>query len=124
MPSSNRAESSLRLFKTSLRWFSVRQALRKLDNWNLPLALAGQEKRQIFFSYVRTFFFKAGLELFDWWRSNTPPPRIGHVKGTITNALRYHFASNVVRRHRLISVSYISLLPCHGRGLWPRKGKA
>jgi hypothetical protein len=42
MPSSNPAESSLRLFKTSLRWFSVRQALRKLDNWNLLLALAAR----------------------------------------------------------------------------------
>jgi len=40
----------------------------------------------------------------------------GDVKGTITDSLRYHFVSNDVRRHRLISISYISLLPCHGRG--------
>src|SRR5579864_9204148 len=40
----------------------------------------------------------------------------GDVKGTITDAVRYHFVSNDVRRHRLISIGYISLLPCHGRG--------
>jgi hypothetical protein len=48
----------------------------------------------------------------------------GEVKGTITGTVRYHFVSNDVvsndvvsndvRRHRLISISYISLLPCHG----------
>jgi hypothetical protein len=43
----------------------------------------------------------------------------GDVKGTITGTVRYHFVSNDVvsndvRRHRLISISYISLLPCHG----------
>jgi hypothetical protein len=37
----------------------------------------------------------------------------GDVKGTITDALPYHFVPNDVRRHRLISISYISLLPCH-----------
>jgi hypothetical protein len=40
----------------------------------------------------------------------------GDVKGTITDALRYHSAPNDIRRHRLISISYVSLLPCHGRG--------
>jgi len=40
----------------------------------------------------------------------------GDVKGTITDTVRYHFVPNDVRRHRLISISYISLLPCHGRG--------
>ena len=40
----------------------------------------------------------------------------GDVKGTITDAVRYHFVPNDVRRHRLISTSYIPLLPCHGRG--------
>ena len=30
--------------------------------------------------------------------------------------MRYSLASNNVRRHRLISISYLSLLPCHGRG--------
>jgi len=42
----------------------------------------------------------------------------GDVKGTITDAVRYHFAPNDVRRHRLISISYISLLPCHGTAKW------
>src|SRR5208282_4939891 len=40
----------------------------------------------------------------------------GDVKGTIRNDVRYRAASNNVRRHRLISISYMSLLPCHGRG--------
>jgi hypothetical protein len=39
--------------------------------------------------------------------------KFGDVKGTIRDDLRYHFVPNDVRRHRLISVSYISLLPCH-----------
>jgi hypothetical protein len=30
--------------------------------------------------------------------------------------VRLLVVSNEVRRHRLISISYISLLPCHGRG--------
>ena len=38
----------------------------------------------------------------------------GDVKGTITGTVRYHFVSNDVRRHRLISISYISLLPWVG----------
>jgi hypothetical protein len=42
----------------------------------------------------------------------------GDVKGTIPNAVRYHFVPNDVRRHRLISVSYTSLLPCHGTARW------
>ena len=40
----------------------------------------------------------------------------GDVKGTIADAVRYRFVPNDVRRHRLISISYITLLPCHGRG--------
>ena len=40
----------------------------------------------------------------------------GYVKGTITNVVRYHFVPTDVRRHRLISISYMSLLPCHSRG--------
>jgi hypothetical protein len=36
--------------------------------------------------------------------------RFGDVKGTIRNGPRYHFAPNDVRRHRLISICYISLL--------------
>ena len=39
---------------------------------------------------------------------------LGTLGGLIRNDLRYHFAPNEVRRHRLISISYISLLPCHG----------
>jgi hypothetical protein len=38
----------------------------------------------------------------------------GDVKGTIRSDMRLLFVSNDVRRHRLISISYISLLPCHG----------
>ena len=41
------------------------------------------------------------------------PLNSGDVKGTITDAVRYHFVPNDVRRHRLISISYMSLLPCH-----------
>jgi hypothetical protein len=37
----------------------------------------------------------------------------GDVKGTIRRVVRFHFTSNDVRRHRLISMSYISLLSCH-----------
>jgi hypothetical protein len=42
----------------------------------------------------------------------------GDVKGTIRRDMRLPFVSNVVRRHRLISISYISLLPCHGTARW------
>jgi hypothetical protein len=38
------------------------------------------------------------------------------IRGTITDAVSYHFAPKDVRRHHLISISYISLLPCHGTG--------
>jgi hypothetical protein len=38
----------------------------------------------------------------------------GDVKGTIRSDMRLRLVSNDVRRHRLISISYISLLPCHG----------
>jgi hypothetical protein len=31
--------------------------------------------------------------------------------------MQFRFVSNDVRRHRLISISYISLLPCHGISL-------
>src|ERR1700693_2655179 len=51
------------------------------------------------------------LMLAEFQRSN-----FGDVKGTITGAVRYHFVPNDVRRHRLISISYMSLLPRHGRG--------
>src|SRR5437899_1674429 len=37
----------------------------------------------------------------------------GYVKGTIRSDERLLVVSNEVRRHRLISISYISLLPCH-----------
>ena len=32
--------------------------------------------------------------------------------------MRVRFVSNDVRRHRLISISYLSLLPCHGKARW------
>ena len=38
----------------------------------------------------------------------------GDVKGTIRSDMRLRLVSNDVRRHRLISISYISLFPCHG----------
>jgi len=37
----------------------------------------------------------------------------GDVKGTIRSDVRCLPVSTDVRRHRLISISYISLLPCH-----------
>jgi len=39
--------------------------------------------------------------------------------------MRLLFASNDVRRHRVISISYISLLPCHagGRGFESRRSR-
>jgi len=45
-----------------------------------------------------------------------PLRKSGDVKGTIRNDMQYLMVSRDVRRHRLISISYISLLPCHGRG--------
>ncbi len=39
----------------------------------------------------------------------------GYNKGTITDIVRYFLISSDVRQHRLISISYISLLPCHGK---------
>ena len=47
---------------------------------------------------------------------NTQRGTSGDVKGTIRSDARYLVTPNDVRRHRLISISYISLLPCHGRG--------
>ena len=40
----------------------------------------------------------------------------GDVKGTIRSVVRHPAVSIDVRRHRLISISYTLLLPCHGRG--------
>ncbi len=40
----------------------------------------------------------------------------GDVKGTVRSDLPCLSVSERVRRHRLISISYILLLPCHGRG--------
>ncbi len=45
----------------------------------------------------------------------------GDDKGTIRSAVRLPRISNDVRRHRLISISYVSLLPCHGTA--KRSGK-
>ena len=38
----------------------------------------------------------------------------GDVKGTIRSDVWLPFVSNEVRRHRLISISYISQILCHG----------
>jgi hypothetical protein len=40
----------------------------------------------------------------------------GYNKGTIRGDKRYLVVSKDVRRHRLISISYISHGRCHGRG--------
>ncbi len=40
----------------------------------------------------------------------------GYNKGTIRIDIRYLVVSKDVRRHRLISIVYITTLPCHGRG--------
>src|SRR5438876_4853580 len=42
--------------------------------------------------------------------------RSGYNKGTIRVDPRYLVVSKDVRRHRLISISYITTLSCHGRG--------
>ena len=42
------------------------------------------------------------------------PKQSGDVKGTIRSDVRLPMLSNDIRRHRLISISYISLLLCHG----------
>jgi len=36
------------------------------------------------------------------------------LKGTIGGDIRLHTISNDPRRYRLVSISYILLLPCHG----------
>jgi hypothetical protein len=40
----------------------------------------------------------------------------GYNKGTISADIRYLVVSKDVRRHRLISMNYISTPLCHGRG--------
>jgi hypothetical protein len=50
------------------------------------------------------------------YEEHAPAIKSGDVKGTTRSDLRYFMVSRDVRRHRLISISYISLLPCHGRG--------
>src|ERR1700738_1289834 len=42
--------------------------------------------------------------------------KAGYNKGTIRSDTWYLEVSKDVRRHRLISISYITTLPCHGRG--------
>jgi hypothetical protein len=42
----------------------------------------------------------------------------GDVKGTIRSVAWCLVVSIDVRRHRLISISYISFLPCHGTARW------
>src|SRR5260370_2697101 len=46
--------------------------------------------------------------------SNTA--KSGYNKGTIRSDIRYLVVSKDVRRHRLISIVYITTLPCHGSG--------
>src|SRR6266436_2010675 len=46
--------------------------------------------------------------------SNTA--KSGYNKGTIRSDIWYLVVSKDVRRHRLISIDYITALPCHGRG--------
>jgi hypothetical protein len=53
---------------------------------------------------------KSGSEKF----SNSA--KSGYNKGTIRADIGYLVVSRDVRRHRLISISYISHGPCHGRG--------
>jgi|SRR5690348_13373076 len=51
-----------------------------------------------------------GFEKF----SNSAKSR--YNKGTIRSDVWYLVVSKDVRRHRLISIDYITTLPCHGRG--------
>ena len=51
MPSSNRAESSLRLFKTSPALVLGSTGFAKLDNWNLPLALSAISIEKLLFDF-------------------------------------------------------------------------
>ena len=44
------------------------------------------------------------------------PAKSGYNKGTIRRDFWYLVVSKNVRRHRLISIDYITALPCHGRG--------
>src|SRR5258708_14768124 len=46
--------------------------------------------------------------------SNTA--KSGYNKGTIRSDIWYLVVSKDVRRHRLISIDYITALLCHGRG--------
>ena len=48
------------------------------------------------------------------FRFRLPLGKSGDVKGTIGSDVKYLMVSRDVRRHRLISISYISLLPFHG----------
>jgi len=54
------------------------------------------------------------------WRGNryVDCSNFGDVNGTIRNDLRYPFVPNNVRRHRLISISYISQILCHSTARW------
>ena len=44
------------------------------------------------------------------------PAKSAYNKGTIRGDVWYLVVSKDVRRHRLISIDYITTLPCHGRG--------
>src|SRR6266568_4558810 len=58
-----------------------------------------------------------GLTAFERLRSEkTRLIQSGYNKGTIRSDIWYLVVSKDVRRHRLISISYISQWRCHGRG--------
>ncbi len=61
------------------------------------------------YQMIRKFACAHGI-----WESS----KSGDVKGTIRSDMWLRFVPNDVRRHRLISSSYISLLPCHGTAKW------
>src|SRR6202049_5374495 len=54
--------------------------------------------------------------ILDILKSVTDSTQSGDNKGTIRSDIRSLVVSKDVRRHRLISIDYITTLRCHGRG--------
>ena len=54
--------------------------------------------------------------ILDILKSVTDSTQSGDNKGTIRSDIQYLVVSKKIRRHRLISISYISHGRCHGRG--------
>ena len=81
----------------------LRVACRRKDIWRQS------DHRASGSSAIRKLFWK-GCEKFSW------SAKSGYNKGTVRSDIRYLVISKDVRRHRLISISYISRGPCHGRG--------